>query len=69
MLWGFATRLAFKLSETKRVFALGGERKLNECLRGVMSEFSFESWANTELALLSFKRSKQTNFTCLNLRI
>ena len=23
MLWGFATRLAFKLSETKRVFALG----------------------------------------------
>ena len=27
-------------------------RKLNECLLGVMSEFRFESWANTELALL-----------------
>ena len=52
MLWDFATRLAFKLSETKRVFALGGERKLNECLLGVMSEFRFESWANTERALL-----------------
>lgn len=31
-------------------FALSDERKLNECLCGVMSEFRFESWANTELA-------------------
>ena len=51
MLWDFATRLAFKLSKTKWVFALSDEQKFNECLRGMISEFRFESWANTELAL------------------